>query len=337
MGVDSGNARIGKEEMEKMRKTDKNYAVGKKEKTNVGKILFRICCALVAVAYFVLLFFGKYFLDAKGVFLSSLNIFSGAEHPNHWIRIASIVVLTLSASFVLRFFIGRAAKNKNITKKTGVAIIELLGNLVKYVSYIVLIFLILNAAGVDTTALLASLGILSLILGLGMTSLIEDIVAGVFIIAERIFDVGDIIVLDGFRGTVVSIGIRSTKLADIGGDILTVRNSSIGSTVNLTDRTSCAALTFPIAPSESLEHVEAVIKEHFHPEEIKEKYELMAGVPMYLGLCEITKKGVQMLLFICGCKEEHRYDVERALYHEVKVVFDSNNVQLGYQGIEEEE
>ena len=337
MGVDSGNARIGKEEMEKLRKSEKRPVAVKEKKTNVGKLIVRIVCALVAVAYFVLLLFGKYFMDAKGVFLSSLNIFSGAEHPNHWIRIASLIVLTLSASFVLRFFIGRMAKNKKITQKTGVAIIELLGNLVKYVAYIVLIFLILNAAGVDTTALLASLGILSLILGLGMTSLIEDIVAGVFIIAERIFDVGDIIVLDGFRGTVVSIGIRSTKLADIGGDILTVRNSSIGSTVNLTDRTSCAALTFPIAPSESLQHVEEVIKKDFHPEEIKEKYELMAGVPMYLGLCEITKKGVQMLLFIAGCKEEYRYDVERALYHEVKTIFDNNNVQLGYTGLEDEE
>ena len=331
----NAQAKIGKEEMEKLRKSEGK--VQEVEKKNILSLIFKVLCAVVAVAYYVILLFGRFFMDEKGVFLTSLNIFSGVEKPNHWIRIVSLVILTLSISFVLRFLIGRMAKNKGITKKTGVAIIELLGNFVKYLAYIVLIFLILNAAGVDTTALLASLGILSLILGLGMTSLIEDIVAGIFIIAERIFDVGDIIVLDGFRGTVVSIGIRSTKLADIGGDILTVRNSSIGSTVNLTDRTSCAALTFPIAPTESLQHVEAVIKEHFHAEEIKEKYEFMAGVPMYLGLCEITKKGVQMLLFIAGCKEEFRYDTERALYHEVKTVFDQNDIQLGYNGVEEVE
>ena len=141
-----------------------------------------------------------------------------------------------------------------MTKKTGRAIIELLGNLVKYVAYIVLIFLILNAMGVNTAELLAGLGILGLIIGLGVTSLIEDIVAGIFIIAEQTFDVGDIIVLDGYRGTVVSIGIRSTKIADVGGDILTVRNSSIGSVVNLTDRTSCAAISIPLSPQESLGH-----------------------------------------------------------------------------------
>ena len=42
-----------------------------------------------------------------------------------------------------------------------------------------------------------------------------------------------------------------------------------------------------------------------------------------------------MLLFIAGCNEADKYDVERALYHEVKTVFDDNNVQLGASGLEE--
>lgn len=282
-----------------------------------------------------MLIFGRFFIEKEGWFLKSLDPFSGASNPNQWIRILSLCIMTLTISFVLRFFIGRMVKNKKITKRLGIAIIELLGNTVKYVSYLVLIFLILSALGVNTTELLAGLGILSLIIGLGVTSLVEDIVAGIFIIAEHLFDVGDIVDIDGFRGTVVSIGIRSTKFADIGGDILTVRNSSIGSLVNLTDRMSCAALTFPIAPQESLEHVEEVIKNSFNTAEIKSKCDKMQAEPLYLGLCEITKKGVQMLLFIAGCKEEDKYDVERALYHEVKTMFDDNNIQLGAPGFDD--
>ena len=328
--------RIGENEMKKLRQGSKNAKKEeKKETVSTGTILFRVFCWVIAVAYFALLLFGKRFLPEEGVFLSSLDLFSGVENPNHLIRIASLCILTLSISSILQFLIDKMANNKNLTKKTGRAIIELLGNLVKYVAYIVLIFLILNAMGVNTAELLAGLGILGLIIGLGVTSLIEDIVAGVFIIAERTFDVGDIIVLDGYRGTVVSIGIRSTKIADIGGDILTVRNSSIGSVVNLTDRVSCAALTIPLAPQESLERVEKVIKDA-NIGSIEEKYsDIMEGAPMYLGLCDITKKGVQMLLFIAACNEEKRYDVERALYHEIKTIFDNNNIQLGASGIEE--
>ena len=105
--------------------------------------------------------------------------------------------------------------------------------------------------------------------------------------------------------------------------------------INLTDRMSCAALTIPLAPQESLEHVEEVIK-NVHIADIAEKYpNIMEGAPLYLGLCDITKKGVQMLLFIAACQENNRYDVERALYHELKMIFDSNNVQLGAPGVEE--
>jgi small conductance mechanosensitive channel len=332
--ADSINYKISKEDMEKLQKTKKKKEV-EEEKASVGTIIFRVLCAVVSLAYFVLLFFGKFFMDPKSDFLRSIDPFNGGKAPNNLIRVVSLCILTLTISYVVRFFIGKMVNNKKITKKIGVAVIELLGNTVKYVAFLVLVFLVLGALGVNTTELLAGLGILSLILGLGVTSLIEDIVAGIFIIAEKLFDVGDIVVVDGFRGTVVSIGIRSTKFADVGGDILTMRNSSIGSLVNLTDRMSCAALTIPIAPTESLEHVEEVINNHFHPAEIREGCDKMQADPIYLGLCEITKKGVQMLLFIAGCNEADKYDVERALYHAIKTTFDEHNIELGAPGLEE--
>ena len=343
MSENSGQYKISEKDMEKL-KQQSLEAKGKKaadekkvqkEEVSMGTILFRAVCAIVAVVYFVFLFFGRFFMEKEGKFLGSLDPFSGIKNPDNLIRIISLCILTLSISFVLRFFIGRLVHNKKVTKKIGVALIELLGNLVKYVSYIVLIFLILTALGVNTTELLAGLGILGLIIGLGVTSLIEDIVAGIFIIAERLFDVGDIIVLDGFRGTVVSIGIRSTKIADVGNSIMTVRNSSIGSLVNLTDRLSCAALCVPLAPQETIEKVEKVINDA-NIGDLAEKYsDIMEGAPLYLGICNITKKGVQELLFIAACHESKRYDVERALYHEIKLLFDKNNIELGAPGVEE--
>ena len=323
--------KISKEDMEKLHKNDKkpeNPKEPKKPKLSAGTIVFRVICAVIAVAYFVLILFGHFFMPKDSMFLTSLDPFSGAEKPNQLIRIISLCIFTLTVSFILRFFIGKLVNSKKVTKKVGVAFIELLANLVKYVSFLVLVFLILTALGVNTTELLAGLGILGLILGLGVTSLIEDIVAGIFIIAERLFDVGDIIVLDGFRGTVVSIGIRSTKIADVGNDVLTVRNSSIGSLVNLTDRQSAAAVTLPIAPDESIERVEQI----FHSadlEAIGQKYPRMIGAPLALGVCGMTDKGVQNYLLVGGCKEEDKYEIERALFYEFKDICDKNNIKLG--------
>jgi len=323
----------------KLSKNDVNKVVkdGPKEqkKVNVPNLILRIVEILIGAAYVVFFFFGKLILGEGSEFYKSYY-FLNEENPMPWVRSLSYAMLVLVAGTLLRIIIKGLSKNEKITKKTSVAVLQLLRNLVKYAMVIVFICLGLGLVGVDTAAIIGGLGIFALVIGLGVTSLIEDIVAGIFIISERTFDVGDIIVVDGFRGTVVSIGVRSTKIADVGGDIRTMRNSSIGAVVNLTDRMSCAALTFPIAPDEELEHVEQVIRDG-HIEDIQKTCPQMEGAPIYLGLCEITAKGVQMLLFIAACKEENRYDVERALFHGVKVLFDKNNIKLGYPNVTDEE
>lgn len=319
---------------QKLSKDDISKVVKQENETKEKKkitpmFIVRIFEILIGAAYLVMLAFGRFFMPEGNEFYQSLDLFS-SSNPIPWVRMVSTVLLVITAATILRIIIKALSKNKTVTKKTSVAVLQLLGNLVKYVMVIIIICVALSAMGVDSAAIIGGLGIFSLIIGLGVTSLIEDIVAGIFIISERTFDVGDIIVVDGFRGTVVSIGVRSTKIADVGGDIRTMRNSSIGAVINLTDRQSCAALTIPIAPDESLENVETIIK-NSNLEDIPKTCDKMIGAPIYLGLCEITPKGVQMLLFIAGCKEEDRYDVERALYHGIKIMLESNGVKLGPQ------
>ena len=298
-----------------------------KKRRPVSAVL-RVIFALLFIAYVALLLFGKYFLPEDGAFLASLNVFSGEEAPNRLVRAASLAILTLGASAVLRFLIGRMAKNSALTKRTGRAVIDLLSNCVKYIAVLVLVFLLLSALGVDTTELLAGLGILSLILGLGVTSLVEDVVAGIFIIAEHLFDVGDIVVVDEFRGRILSIGIRSTQIEDEGGDILIMRNSSIESLVNMTNRSSYAICDIPIDPEEPFAHVEEVIH-NAHLEKLRETYPEIEKGPFYLGLSEITEEGVQIITFVAICQENTKYWIQRILNRELKLLFEENDITLG--------
>ncbi len=324
-----GNLKLSKEDIKKLSKEEEKKP--QKKPINVPMLVVHIVEIIISVAYAVLLGFGRLFIPQDIAFFRSFDLFSGVN-PMPIARLLSYALFTIIIATLLRILLKALSQNKVITKKFSVAVLQLLGNLVKYVMVIIIVCLVLNAVGVDATAILAGLGILTLIIGLGVTSLIEDIVAGIFIIAERLFDVGDIIVVDGFRGSVVSIGVRSTKLADVGGDILTMRNSAIGSLVNLTDRQSCAAITIPLAAGESITHAEQVIKDS-HIEQIRSTCDKMLGDPIYLGICEITAKGTQMLLFIAACKEDYRYDVERALYHGLKTMFEENNIKLGMPNV----
>lgn len=325
-----GVEQIDRSELQKLIQTKGADSVLKKEekKPSAGSVVFRVVMVVIAVAYFFLLIFGKYIFPEGSEFLLSMNVFSDAECPNRLIRIISLVILTLSISTILCMIIARMAKSRKLTRRTGVAFIELLGKVVKFAAVLVLVFLILSALGVDTAELLAGLGILSLILGLSVTSLIEDIVAGGFIIAEHLFDVGDIVVADGFRGTILSIGVRSTQIEDQGGDVLVVRNSSVRSLVNMTNRSSYAICRIPISKAESLHRVEEVINSA-NLESWKERYPEIEQGPFYLGLSEIDGWGLQWIVFVAICQENNKYYIQRNLNRELKLLFEDNEIKVG--------
>ena len=76
----------------------------------------------------------------------------------------------------------------------------------------------------NVSTILASVGLLALIVGFGAESLITDVITGVFMLFENQYNVGDIIEVSGFRGTVSSIGIRTISITDSSGNIKIINN-----------------------------------------------------------------------------------------------------------------
>ena len=91
--------------------------------------------------------------------------------PDIILRILSLSFIIFSITYLIRFIL----KGIGPKLKRGQALANLLSSFAKYLGAIILIFAILGTLGVDTTVLLASAGILSLIVGLGAQPLIEDI------------------------------------------------------------------------------------------------------------------------------------------------------------------
>lgn len=207
---------------------------------------------LILIAYVILMAFGSMMFSPMNMFWRSVNFFNQAAEYNIFIRIVSYFVFFLGASFILRLVLRLFAK----TLKKGKAIVEIISSLIKYFAVIVLLFFVLKALGIDTTAILAGIGILGLVVGLGAQPLISDILAGLFIVFEGVFDVGDIIVYNGFRGMVKEIGIRTTQIVDTSGNVKIVNNSSLKDVINMTDQLSLAICDIGIEYGESLERVE---------------------------------------------------------------------------------
>ena len=250
-----------------------------------------------------------------------LNYFLEHAIPNTLatIRIAGIAV---TAAIVLHYlakivFVGKKAKT----------ISRLIVSFIKWVIGLCAFFFTLDAWGANMPALLTTAGVLTLIIGLGSQSLVADILAGIFIVFEGEFQVGDIVVIDSWRGEVKEIGIRTTKLVDAGGNIKIVNNSEIKTIINQTQELSVAKTYVAISYGARIERVEAVIAENI--EKIKGKIPAIVEGPFYKGVSELGESGVT-LLFIAKCKEDDIYQVTRDLNREIKIMFDDNNIEIPF-------
>lgn len=280
----------------------------------------------VLIAYVVVMAIGSRVFSPMSVFWRSLNFFGKAGEFNIAIRIVSYIVFFLGASWALRVVLRLLA----IPLRKGKAVVDILCSLIKYAAVIVLLFFILKTLGVDTKAILAGIGILGLVVGLGAQPLIADIIAGLFIVFEKVFEIGDIIVVDGFRGEVKEIGIRTTQIVDIGGNIKIVNNADLKTVINMTNQLSLAICDIGIEYGESLERVEAILKKHLS--EVKEAIPDIKDGPYYRGVAELGNSAV-VIRFVANCDEGARYQVERDMNRQFKLLFEKNNINIPFPQI----
>lgn len=287
------------------------------------ELILKWIALTVLVAYVIVFAFGTLMFRPTSLFWRSLNIFSGAGDCNAAIRIVSYLIFFMGASWLLRLLIRYISK----LFKRGRAILDLVSSLIKYAAVILFAFYALKTLGVDTKALLAGIGILGLVVGLGAQPLIADIIAGLFIVFEKVFDVGDIIVVDGFRGTIKEIGIRSTQIVDTGGNVKIINNSDLRTVINMTEQLSLAVCDLSIEYGESLERVEAILKENL--DFVRNNIPAIKEGPVYKGVQALADSAV-VIRFVANCDEGERYQVERDMNRQFKLLFDRYNINIPF-------
>lgn len=204
---------------------------------------------------------------------------------------------------------------------------RLLSSVIRYMSFIVALFLILSAWGVETPTLLAGAGIIGLAISFGAQSLIEDIFAGLFIIFEKQFAVGDIIQVGTLRGTVKEIGIRISKIEDLNGDVLIINNSDIRGAINTSCSLSVSICDISVEYGADLEKIEEVIKNNLT--EIKNRIPLIIEGPFYAGVDQLADSAV-VVRVTAKTEEINRNRVRRELNRELKLLFDRHQINIPF-------
>ena len=207
-------------------------------------------------------------------------------------------------------------------------ITALISGALQYIAVIFGVIWSLSILGVNSAAVLAGVGILGLILGFGAQSLIEDIVTGLFIIFEGKYSIGDIIILDDFRGTVREIGVRTTTIEDVGKNLKVVNNSDIRNFQNRSRNTSVAACDVSVSYDTDLRKLEQLMAECM-PAMYEAHRDIYLSAPRYLGVTQLGDSGVS-LKFIVDVKEEDIFTAQRLLTRDVRVLFADRGIEIPF-------
>ncbi len=240
-----------------------------------------------------------------------------------------LILLAMFAAEGIIMFLLSLPNPKNNRVRT---MISLAKNILRYAVILAAICVALTIFNVDIVTILAGLGILALIIGFGAESLIADIVTGMFILIDNQYNIGDIIEVDGFRGTVTEINVRSTVLTDVGGNIKIINNSDMKNVLNRSDNSSKSVSDFPIPYETDITELEKQI-----PALLQQIYEnnqpLMLNVPEYLGVNKLDDSAV-VLRFTVDVREGDIFMGARALNHDLFVGMRKLGVEVPFPQID---
>jgi len=239
------------------------------------------------------------------------------------------VVIGLIMLRVVRFIIDKISKNKYVDKKKK-TIISLIKNIIKYLIYIFVILSILSVYGVDTSGILASLGIAGLVIGLALQDIIADFVAGIFILFDDQYIIGDVVEINGFKGEVIGFGLMSTKIKNASGDVLIISNSSFKEVKNFSKNNTNLVMNLDVAYDTDIDKLEKVLKDL---EEEVLKMENVTGKYNLLGINEFSSSSIKYLVSI-ECKANCQYQIKRDYFKLVKKAFDKNNIEIPYNKLD---
>lgn len=167
-------------------------------------------------------------IDILGLKLSTKKLLYSA------IYLLFVFVIYLILRRILTVAMRRAGgKKATMAQKQRIATVsQMLRSLLKYMMLIIALLVVLADLGVNVSSLVAGLGILTAVFGLAFQDMIKDFIAGVTILVENQFCVGDIVEINGFKGEVINIGLKTTEIKNSHDQTMIIANHNIDGIIN---------------------------------------------------------------------------------------------------------
>ena len=224
---------------------------------------------------------------------------------------------------------GRVDPTDRATQR-AVTLGKLLESLVSIVVWTTAAFVILGEVGISLGPLIASAGIAGIALGFGAQSMVRDFLAGIFVIVEDQYGVGDFIDVAFATGEVVQVGFRTTQLRDIEGVLWTIPNGEIQRVGNYSQIWARSVFDIGISYDADIDHASRVIKEVLDDLWINgDPDTTIIDEPEVLGVEELAESAVVIRARV-KTEPSEQFAVARRVRAAIKKAFDAEGIEIPY-------
>lgn len=218
-------------------------------------------------------------------------------------------------------------KFENKKKKTIIALIK---NILRYLIIIFIILGILDVYGVNTSGLIASIGVVGVIVGLAFQDMVADFLSGLLILFDNHYSIGDTVMIDGFLGEVVNFGLMTTKIKAPTGEVLILSNSSFKKVINYNMFNTMHYINIDVSYDTDIDLLEKVLTDMTKD---VEKIDGYIGNYKLLGIQEYASSSIKYMVQI-ECMVNKRLQVRRDFNKLIRIYFNKHNIEIPYTKVD---
>ncbi|MCD6283729.1 mechanosensitive ion channel family protein [bacterium] len=260
----------------------------------------------------------------------------------HSIKIIGIVVASYLIVKFGKIFIEKAVRKavvsdhfltKEAERKREDTLIRIFNAALKVVVWLVAILTILPEVGINVGPLLAGAGIAGVAIGFGAQYMVRDFIAGLFIILENQYRIGDVVCFDGTCGLVEDIDLRKTVLRDLDGVVHNIPNGEIKKASNLSKDFARVNLNVGVSYDSDLEKViEVVNRVGKELAEDPNWKEFIIKPPQFLRVEDFADSAI-IIKILGETQPLKQWDVTGELRKRIKIAFDKEGIEIPFQQI----
>jgi small conductance mechanosensitive channel len=185
---------------------------------------------------------------------------------------------------------------------------------------------VLGYLGINLTPLLASASVVGVAIGIGAQSLVRDYLAGVLMLLEDQYGIGDVVKIGDVTGTVEAVSLRTTRLRDVSGVVWHIPHGTIGQVGNESQGWARAVIDYPIPYAADLSRVNTLLdKAAAQMWRDPEWRRVLLEEPEVWGAQDVSSAGVTMRI-VARTAPLRQWEVEREMRSRVKSALDAAGI-----------